>query len=67
MDEGPLEPTLIDDQALVLDRLVGEVVRHQVEPHPVAHAEGGRVAVGDAVAGIEDELLGGRLGLTVEG
>ncbi len=66
VDERSLESTFIHDQAAILHRLVGEVVRHQVEPHPVAHAEGRRVAVGDAVAGLEDHLLGLGLGLAIE-
>ena len=66
VDEGPLESPLVDDQVAVVDGLIGEVVGHEVEPHPVADAERGGEAVGDAVAGVEHHLLGRGLGFAVE-
>ena len=67
VDEGALEAPFVDDQVAILDRLVGEVVGHEVEPHAVRHAERGGVAIGHAVAGVENHLLGGCLGFAVEG
>src|SRR5208337_1372267 len=67
VDEGPLESALVDDQVAVLDRLVGEVVGHQVQAHPVADTKGGGESVGDAVARVEHHLFGRTLGFAIKG
>ncbi len=66
MHEGPLEAAFVDDQVVVVNGLVGEVVGHQVQPHPVADAERRGETIGDAVARVEHHLFGLGLGLAVE-